>query len=136
MKNIQYFLFQAHNSLQPQFELDFADVIVRFDLFETALITEDGVKLIISWKDNGRFESYEAIHETSESKTLREVEVLRDVIGMLKEINVDGETMQFIIEQVGMEEQMLRQLVMSSPYTDTSDLLEEKVQLSDAGIHL
>ena len=77
---------------------------------------------------------YEAIHETSESKTLREVEVLRDVIGMLKEINVDGETMQFILEQVGMEEQMLRQLVMSSPYTDTSDLLEEKVKLSDAGI--
>ena len=32
------------------------------------------------------------------------------VIKTLKEIDVDGETMQFILEQVGMDEQMLHQL--------------------------
>jgi len=32
------------------------------------------------------------------------------VLNILKEIEVDGETMQYIIEQVGMEEQMLKQL--------------------------
>ena len=36
--------------------------------------------------------------------------------------------MEYILRRVGMEEQMLRQLVMGSPYTDTSDLLEEKVE--------
>ena len=34
-------------------------------------------------------------------------------------------------EKVGMTDQMLRQLVMNNPYTDTSDLLEEKVAQSD-----
>lgn len=32
------------------------------------------------------------------------------VIRTLKEIDVDGETMQYILEEVGMEEQMLQQL--------------------------
>jgi hypothetical protein len=64
------------------------------------------------------------------------VQRVHEIISMLKEIDVDGETMQYILRHVGMEEQMLRQLVLTSPYTDTSDLLEEKVRLSDAGIHL
>ena len=32
------------------------------------------------------------------------------VIKTLKEIDVDGETMQYILEKVGMDEQMLHQL--------------------------
>jgi hypothetical protein len=64
------------------------------------------------------------------------VQRVHEIISMLKEIDIDGETMQYILRHVGMEEQMLRQLVLTSPYTDTSDLLEEKVRLSDAGIHL
>lgn len=39
--------------------------------------------------------------------------VVKDVISKLKDIQVDGETMQYIIEQVGMEEQMLNQLMYS-----------------------
>ncbi len=54
-----------------------------------------------------------------------------EIVAMLRHMNVDGETMEYIIRSVGMEEQMLRQLVMNSPYTDTTDLLEEKVRLSD-----
>jgi hypothetical protein len=64
------------------------------------------------------------------------VQRVHEIISLLKEIDVDGETMQYILRHIGMEEQMLRQLVLTSPYTDTSDLLEEKVRLSDAGIHL
>jgi hypothetical protein len=64
------------------------------------------------------------------------VQRVHEIISMLKEIDIDGETMQYILRHIGMEEQMLRQLVLTSPYTDTSDLLEEKVRLSDAGIHL
>lgn len=35
---------------------------------------------------------------------------VESVINTLKEIDVDGETMQYILQQVGMEEQMLHQL--------------------------
>ncbi len=58
-------------------------------------------------------------------------EFVKDIIAKLKVIDVDGETMQYIIEQVGMNDQMLRQLVMSNPESDTKDLLEEKRMISD-----
>jgi hypothetical protein len=54
--------------------------------------------------------------------------VVKDVISKLKDIQVDGETMQYILEQVGMEEQMLRQLVMKADFKDTKDLLREKFE--------
>jgi len=132
MMDINYFLDDAQNSRQGQFELDFADVITCFDLFETTLITENGKKLTISWTDAGFFKSYFVEPDTMLMKS--HPGMVEEIISMLKHMDVDGETMQHIIEKVGMEEQMLRQLVMSSPYTDTSDLLEEKVRLSDAGI--
>ena len=53
-------------------------------------------------------------------------DVVVSVIAKLKEIEVDGETMQHIIEQLGMNDQMLRQLVLTNPYVDTADLLKEK----------
>lgn len=65
-------------------------------------------------------------------KTPQTNEFVKDIIAKLKVIDVDGETMQYIIEQVGMNDQMLRQLIMSNPYTDTTDILEEKRILSDA----
>lgn len=57
--------------------------------------------------------------------------VIETVIDMLKHINVDGETMQHIIEQVGMNDQMLRQLIMDNPESDIKDLLEEKIDLNN-----
>lgn len=54
---------------------------------------------------------------------------VNNIIQMLKEIDVDGETMQYIIEQAGMKEQMLRQLVMCSDSEHLRDLIEEKVEL-------
>ena len=45
--------------------------------------------------------------------------------------SVDGETMEYILERVGMTDQMLRQLVMSNPQSDTIDLLNEKIELSN-----
>ncbi len=44
----------------------------------------------------------------------------------LKGDSVDGETMEYILERVGMADQMLRQLVMNNPQSDTIDLLNEK----------
>jgi len=51
--------------------------------------------------------------EEIESVLMKDPQVKRGVemvLNILKEIEVDGETMQYIIEQVGMEEQMLKQL--------------------------
>jgi len=52
------------------------------------------------------------------------------VIQQLKQMEVDGETMQYILEQVGMDEQMLRQLVMTMPMNQVEDLMEERKELN------
>ena len=49
------------------------------------------------------------------------------VITYLKAMDVDRDTMEYIIKEVGMKEQMLRQLIMSSPVRSTRDLFEERV---------
>jgi hypothetical protein len=41
----------------------------------------------------------------------------------------DGETMEYIIEEVNMREQMLRQLIMSSPVKDVRELFEERISM-------
>ena len=53
------------------------------------------------------------MQEEIESVLMKDHQVksgVETVLNILKEIEVDGETMQYIIEQVGMEEQMLKQL--------------------------
>ena len=37
--------------------------------------------------------------------------MVEDIIDMLKYIDVDGETMQYILEEVGMDDQILKQLI-------------------------
>ena len=49
------------------------------------------------------------------------------VITYLKAMDVDGDTMEYIIKEVGMKPQMLRQLIMSSPVKDTRELFEERI---------
>jgi hypothetical protein len=51
------------------------------------------------------------------------------IIQFLKEMDVDGETMQYILEQVGMEKQMLWQLVMQADNVYLRDIIKEKVEL-------
>jgi len=60
--------------------------------------------------------------------TLNKVE---EIITMLRSLThkgdcVDGETMQYILEQVGMQDQMLRQLMMSMPYDEVEYIMEER----------
>ena len=42
---------------------------------------------------------------------------------------VDGETMQYILREIGMEWQMLRQLMLSAPMEQVEYLMEEKKDL-------
>jgi hypothetical protein len=48
-------------------------------------------------------------------------------IAYLQSMDVDGETMEYILGEIGMREQMLRQLIMSSPVKDTRELFEERI---------
>ena len=52
--------------------------------------------------------------------------MVEEVISMLRHMEIDGETMQHIIESVGLEDQMTRQLVMISDSKYLNDLIEEK----------
>jgi hypothetical protein len=111
MMNINYFLDDAQNSRQGQFELDFADVITCFDTTSTTLVTEEGRTLVINWNDAGFFKSYEVIFETPIMEDVFKFNVVKEVIAKLQAIDVDGETMQYILKRVGMEDQMLKQLI-------------------------
>ena len=51
------------------------------------------------------------------------------IIQQLKQIDVDGETMQYILKQVGMEWQMLRQLILTMPLEQVEYLMEERKDL-------
>ena len=51
------------------------------------------------------------------------------IIQQLKQMEVDGETMQYILKQIGMEDQMLRQLIMTQPLYMVYDLHNERLNL-------
>lgn len=50
-------------------------------------------------------------------------------IDVLNDIEVDGETMQHILKEVGMEWQMLRQLMLTMPIEQVEYLIEERKDL-------
>jgi len=52
------------------------------------------------------------------------------IIQTLDEMEVDGETMQYILKQVGMEWQMLRQLMLTAPMEQVEYLVEERKDLN------
>ena len=49
----------------------------------------------------------------------------------LMKMDVDGETMQYIIQQVGMEHQMLKQLLMTARWQDIDAILDDKSELEN-----
>jgi len=111
-RDVNYYIGQASNSTQREFELDFADVIEVFDTNETTIITEDNRELIISWFASGDIKSYYVVPLTQKMGVYPGR--VEKVIDILREIDVDGETMQYILEKVGMEDQMLKQLISTA----------------------
>ena len=68
-------------------------------------------------------------------------ERINQVIGILKNLtwndnSVDGETMQYILKEVGMEDQMLRQLIMSQPIEEVNYMIEERTELENFNVKL
>ena len=62
--------------------------------------------------------------------TLLKVAMADLIFTALNSIEVDGETMQYIIEKTGMQDQMLRQLIMSASIDQVQELIEEKINLT------
>lgn len=57
---------------------------------------------------------------------------VQQVIDILNAIDVDGETMEHILEEVGMTSQMLRQLTLGANDDDISYLCDEREELKKA----
>ena len=125
-RDVDYYVVQASNSTQREFELDFADIIEVYDTWSTTLVTEDGRTLVITWGAGGYYHSCEVINETTQMESTINRTYVKDIINKLQTIDVDGETMQYIIEKVGMTDQMLRQLILTATMDDVFCLVEEK----------
>ena len=63
-------------------------------------------------------------------------EKISTIIKLCKDIDIDGETMEYILEKVAMTDQMLRQLVMNNPQSNIIDLLNEKIELDNERLGL
>ena len=53
--DVNYFLEQAQNSYQQEFNDNYADVIMELTDERTMLITEDGYAMTIDWTSEGEF---------------------------------------------------------------------------------
>jgi hypothetical protein len=59
--DVDFFVREASNRTQRDFELDFAYVIEVYDTNSVTLTTEDGRELTISWYPSGYFQSYHVV---------------------------------------------------------------------------
>lgn len=62
---------------------------------------------------------------------LNKEEKLSTIIELCNDIEIDGETLEYIIRAIGMETQMLRQLIMSAEMSAVQELVEEKALLEE-----
>ncbi|NBT59925.1 hypothetical protein EBT16_14205 [bacterium] len=78
-------------------------------------------------------EDYDGSDWVDEEQALEIIDYINEqvdlVIDTINENNFDGETMQFILKEVGMEWQMLRQLILEAPMEQVEYLMEEKRDL-------
>ena len=123
MMDLNYFLDQAQNSTQREFEQDWADVIHVYDTNSITLTTEDNREVVISWCEKGYFKSYFIQEETILMQS--HPGMVEEIISMLKHMDIDGETMQYIIEKVGMSNQMMRQLMLTEDFQEVEYIWEE-----------
>lgn len=127
-RDVDYFVTEASNRKQRWFELDFADIIEVYDTNETTITTECGRTVIINWDEDGYYKSYRVIYETAQMESSINRTYVNDIINKLQTIDVDGETMQYILDKVGMSDQMLRQLIFLTPKDQLEDLMDEVVE--------
>jgi hypothetical protein len=78
-------------------------------------------------------EGFELPIPTYQCKNQHTFDKVKEVIQILKTLDngdcVDGETMDYIVKELGFEEYLLRSLVMSADFKETKDLLREKFEV-------
>jgi len=104
------------------------NLIVLSDMDDNGVIDkEDMERVETEWITKAEFEAKNKAKKEFDEKKAK----YDKIIAELTDMDVDGEMMQYIIEKTGMSDQMLRQLVLTNPQSDTIDLLEEHTRLSD-----
>jgi hypothetical protein len=114
--------------------------IAKFDLVEFGKFCEsknitmgeaDDILVVGFWKKDNTYNEADRDWRRGDEepptmlcKTPQTHEFVKDIIAKLKVIDVDGETMEYILEQVGMKEQMLKQLFAQST-NDEIDYLHD-----------
>lgn len=115
--------------------------IVKFDLVEYGKFCEsinitmsefDDILIVGFWKKDGTYEEADMDWRknifgdapTVLCQSQHTHDLVRDIIGKLKVIEVDGETMEYILRQVGMQDQMLKQLFTQTTNDDVDNLLD------------
>ena len=83
----------------------------------------DYARYVIQLKDLVILEKAEPVAETMLMKA--HPGSVETIIDILKHMYVDGETMEYILDQTGMKDQMLRQLIMTMPYEQIESLTRE-----------
>lgn len=143
-------VIEVHGDLEYKGEKNYLFEIARVDIEEYAKfcsslnITHGESEDILSvgfWRKDGVYNeadkdwresifkpNVEEEAPTYQCKTPQTFDKVKQIIEMLKTLDngdgVDGETMQYILEQVGMEEQMLRQLARKDTKETLSILVE------------
>jgi len=112
--NVEYYKKHAELLGHDAFDFNFLDVINVFDVSTTELTTEDRLEMQILWDKDGKFEGYYLHAEQAPDQVQTYYAIIESIITKLKGMNVDGDTMQYILERTGMEDQMLRQLIMTT----------------------
>jgi hypothetical protein len=62
--------------------------------------------------------------------------ILKNVTEILKSIDIDGETMEQLIREIGMEDNLLRQLALKADVDTLKQLIEEKERLEEDKIQI
>jgi hypothetical protein len=117
------------------FDIEHFDLVEFGKFCESKNITMGGDEDIMSvgfWKHGGEYCEAEKDWRNEifgEAPTMLCVDsdknkIVNNIISQLKEIDVDGETMEYILKQVGMDEQMLKQLFAQST-NDEIDYLHD-----------
>lgn len=57
--------------------------------------------------------------------------IIKNTIEILKAMDINGETMEQLIRDLGMEDQMLRQLIMKADIDELKELVMEKEQFEE-----
>jgi hypothetical protein len=94
-----------------------SNIMVVCDMDKDGNVDEDGYRVEYEWL---------SIDERNERYWDARKKPFDEIIETLKELDVDGEMMQYIIEGVHMDDQMLRQLIMTLPTIDSEALIKER----------